>query len=131
MTSATGVLRSAHDGTCIGNRLPRGGTGAPRLPTLLALYAVLRCPGKMSKYLGELKEGDSVAFKGPIPKYPYKPNTKKEIGMVAGGEKARQDDTVTPWQTACGPPITQGLVSSALDGETCVLGCSTCNATCL
>lgn len=41
--------------------------------------------GVMSKYLGELKVGDAVAFKGPIPKYPYKANTKKEIGMIAGG----------------------------------------------
>jgi cytochrome-b5 reductase len=41
--------------------------------------------GKMSKHLGDLKVGESVAFKGPIPKYPYTANTKKEIGMVAGG----------------------------------------------
>lgn len=41
--------------------------------------------GKMSKHLGEMKVGESVAFKGPIPKYPYTPNAKKEIGMVAGG----------------------------------------------
>lgn len=42
--------------------------------------------GKMSKFLGELQVGDAVAFKGPIHKYPYSPNSKKEIGMVAGGE---------------------------------------------
>lgn len=41
--------------------------------------------GKMSKFLGDLSVGDSVAFKGPIPKYPYSANSKKEIGMVAGG----------------------------------------------
>jgi hypothetical protein len=40
----------------------------------------------MSKFLGDLAVGDSVAFKGPIPKYPYSANSKKEIGMVAGGE---------------------------------------------
>jgi NAD(P)H-flavin reductase len=48
----------------------------------------MHLPGKMSKHLGEMKVGESVAFKGPIPKYPYSPNTKKEIGMVAGGEQA-------------------------------------------
>lgn len=53
---------------------------------VLVVYTHL--PGKMSKHLGELKVGESVAFKGPIPKYPYSPNTKKEIGMVAGGEQA-------------------------------------------
>lgn len=48
----------------------------------------------MSKHLGELKVGESVAFKGPIPKYPYTANTKKEIGMVAGGEAPH-------WQDVC------------------------------
>jgi hypothetical protein len=57
-------------------------------PTSLvsSLSRVVIVPGKMSKFLGELKVGDAVAFKGPIPKYPYKANSKKEIGMVAGGE---------------------------------------------
>lgn len=41
--------------------------------------------GKMSKHIGELKVGDSLEMKGPIPKYPYQPNIKKNIGMVAGG----------------------------------------------
>jgi hypothetical protein len=51
---------------------------------LLCHYS--HCAGKMSKHLGDLKVGESVAFKGPIPKYPYTANTKKEIGMVAGGK---------------------------------------------
>lgn len=59
---------------------------ASPLPLLLSLCA----SGKMSKFLGELKVGDAVAFKGPIPKYPYKANSKKEIGMVAGGEGPRR-----------------------------------------
>lgn len=41
--------------------------------------------GKMSKYIGDLKIGDTLEMKGPIPKYPYQPNIKKKIGMVAGG----------------------------------------------
>lgn len=41
--------------------------------------------GKLSKYMGSLKEGDTLDFKGPLAKYPYEPNIKKNIGMVAGG----------------------------------------------
>jgi hypothetical protein len=32
-----------------------------------------------------LQPGDTLAMKGPFPKYPYKPNMKTQIGMVAGG----------------------------------------------
>lgn len=39
----------------------------------------------MSKHIGDLKVGDTLEIKGPIPKWPYKPNVKKHIGMVAGG----------------------------------------------
>lgn len=31
--------------------------------------------------------GEALAFKGPIMKYPYSANTKKEIGMIAGGRE--------------------------------------------
>lgn len=41
--------------------------------------------GKMSKHLGDMKVGDTLDFKGPIMKFPYKRNDLKEIGMVAGG----------------------------------------------
>lgn len=41
--------------------------------------------GKMSKYIGDMKVGDVLEMKGPIPKYPYRPCEKKEIGMIAGG----------------------------------------------
>jgi len=41
--------------------------------------------GIMSKHIDELKPGDSLEIKGPIPKFPYTANMKKEIGMVAGG----------------------------------------------
>lgn len=41
--------------------------------------------GKMSKHFGELKEGDTLEMKGPLPKFPYKANMKTKIGMVAGG----------------------------------------------
>jgi len=41
--------------------------------------------GKMSKHITSLKVGDSLDFKGPFPKFPYEANSKKAIGMVAGG----------------------------------------------
>ncbi|KAG9403652.1 NADH-cytochrome b5 reductase [Aphanomyces cochlioides] len=41
--------------------------------------------GAMSKYLVELKEGDSVDVKGPNIKFTYKPSSRKHIAMVAGG----------------------------------------------
>lgn len=41
--------------------------------------------GKMTQYMAGLKPGDYLDVKGPIPKLPYKPNMKKQIGMVAGG----------------------------------------------
>lgn len=41
--------------------------------------------GKMSQHIGSLKPGDTLEVKGPIPKIPYQPNMKKNIGMIAGG----------------------------------------------
>jgi cytochrome-b5 reductase len=41
--------------------------------------------GKMSKHIASLKPGDSLLIKGPVPKYPYKPNSKEVIGLIAGG----------------------------------------------
>lgn len=86
--------------------------------------------GKMSKFLGELQVGDAVAFKGPIPKYPYTPNSKKEIGMVAGGEQQRgrqpSRQHVVPATGSGDTPICQACVGvccqSCCHGST-VLGC--------
>ncbi len=41
--------------------------------------------GVMSKHIHSLQVGDSLEMKGPILKYDYKPSTKREIGMIAGG----------------------------------------------
>ncbi|CAM9740838.1 unnamed protein product [Ectocarpus sp. 6 AP-2014] len=41
--------------------------------------------GNVSSHLFSLKVGDTVAVKGPFPKFDYSPNVKKEIGMIAGG----------------------------------------------
>ena len=39
----------------------------------------------MSKYLTDMKPGDTIEMKGPIKKYDYHANKKAEIGMIAGG----------------------------------------------
>ncbi|MEW5305661.1 MAG: hypothetical protein WDW36_008187 [Sanguina aurantia] len=41
--------------------------------------------GIMSKHFDSLKVGDMLEMKGPILKYPYEPNSKKSIGLLAGG----------------------------------------------
>ncbi|CAG9463275.1 unnamed protein product [Pedinophyceae sp. YPF-701] len=41
--------------------------------------------GNMSKIFGDLKVGESIEMKGPIPKLPYEANKYKEVGMIAGG----------------------------------------------
>lgn len=41
--------------------------------------------GKMSQHIDNLKVGDTLDMKGPILKYPYTPNTKQHIVLIAGG----------------------------------------------
>jgi len=41
--------------------------------------------GNMSRHIASLKPGESLEIKGPMEKFPYKANSKKEIGMLAGG----------------------------------------------
>ncbi|ORX92399.1 putative NADH-cytochrome b5 reductase [Basidiobolus meristosporus CBS 931.73] len=41
--------------------------------------------GPMSEHIHNMKPGDTLAVKGPFPKYTYKPNTLSHIGMIAGG----------------------------------------------
>ncbi|KAL1525601.1 hypothetical protein AB1Y20_020455 [Prymnesium parvum] len=41
--------------------------------------------GKMSKHIASLKVGDTLEFKGPIPKFSYITNAFSHVGMVAGG----------------------------------------------
>nr|AFK47499.1 unknown [Medicago truncatula] len=43
--------------------------------------------GKMSQHFASLKPGDMVEVKGPIEKFKYTPNMKKNIGMIAGGSE--------------------------------------------
>lgn len=39
----------------------------------------------MSRYVHQLKKGDKLEIKGPIPKYPYEPNKFQKIVLIAGG----------------------------------------------
>ncbi|KAJ7070676.1 hypothetical protein C8F01DRAFT_1244387 [Mycena amicta] len=41
--------------------------------------------GVMSKYIHELKPGQSLDFKGPISKFPYKENEFDEVTLIGGG----------------------------------------------
>mmetsp|Transcript_25303 Transcript_25303/g.35452 ORF Transcript_25303/g.35452 Transcript_25303/m.35452 type:complete len:360 (+) Transcript_25303:57-1136(+) len=41
--------------------------------------------GNMSKFIQNLKVGETLEVKGPIKKIEYSPNMKKKIGMIAGG----------------------------------------------
>lgn len=41
--------------------------------------------GLMSSHIDSLKPGDTLSFKGPLPKYEIKPNMHKKIALLAGG----------------------------------------------
>ncbi|ODV81903.1 ferredoxin reductase-like protein [Suhomyces tanzawaensis NRRL Y-17324] len=41
--------------------------------------------GKMSTYTHDLKENDTLSFKGPIVKWKWEPNQYKEIALIGGG----------------------------------------------
>ncbi|ODV85730.1 hypothetical protein CANARDRAFT_7105 [[Candida] arabinofermentans NRRL YB-2248] len=41
--------------------------------------------GKMSSHIHDLKEGDTLSFKGPIVKWKWEPNSYKELTLIAGG----------------------------------------------
>lgn len=64
----------------------RGGLCCASAPTPPCCAA-----GKMSKHMGDMAVGDTLDFKGPIPKYAYKANEKKHIGGAAGGWPAAAD----------------------------------------
>lgn len=41
--------------------------------------------GNVSKYVHSLGPGDTLAVKGPVPKWPWKMNEFEEVGLIAGG----------------------------------------------
>ncbi len=49
-------------------------------------FVIKRYPeGPMSQHLHSMTPGQSLEFKGPIPKYPWSPNKHEHIALIAGG----------------------------------------------
>ncbi|EIM83228.1 ferredoxin reductase-like C-terminal NADP-linked domain-containing protein [Stereum hirsutum FP-91666 SS1] len=57
----------------------------PDEPGVLTLLVKKYDNGVASKYIHELKVGDKLAFKGPLPKYLYKANEFEEVALIGGG----------------------------------------------
>ncbi|KDO32645.1 hypothetical protein SPRG_02346 [Saprolegnia parasitica CBS 223.65] len=60
-------------------------TSAPTQAGFLDLIVKGYPNGSMSKHIVELQAGDSLDIKGPLMKFPYVANSRKHVGMVAGG----------------------------------------------
>ena len=73
------------DGTRANVMRPYTPISRPGVKGYLELAVKTYQDGKMSKHMESLKVGDTLDFKGPIVKLPYKANDYKTIGMVAGG----------------------------------------------
>jgi len=82
----------------------------PKQKDTLHLMVKNYAEGKMTNHIFSLKPGDQLSMKGPFPKWPYKPNEFKTIGMIAGGSG------ITPhWQ------IIQEIASNPQDKTKVVL----------
>ncbi|KAF8581700.1 cytochrome-b5 reductase [Ramaria rubella] len=57
----------------------------PDLPGELHFLIKKYDAGNASKHIHSLKEGDTLAIKGPIPKYPFKVNEFEEVALIGGG----------------------------------------------
>ncbi|KAF8203895.1 cytochrome-b5 reductase [Pholiota molesta] len=57
----------------------------PDAPGELTLLIKKYDTGNMSKYIHSLKEGDTLAIKGPIAKFPYQANEFEEVALIGGG----------------------------------------------
>jgi len=73
--------------SCAGKEVARPYTpiSGDEKPGAMDLVVKVYDQGKVSKAFGNMQVGDSMAMKGPFKKFEYKPNEKKEIGMIAGG----------------------------------------------
>lgn len=82
----------------------------PKQKDTLHLMVKKYAEGKMTNHIFSLKPGDQLSMKGPFPKWSYKPNEFKAIGMIAGGSG------ITPhWQ------IIQEITSNPQDKTKVVL----------
>ncbi|ESK96137.1 cytochrome-b5 reductase [Moniliophthora roreri MCA 2997] len=57
----------------------------PDQPGELTLLVKRYDQGNASKHIHSLKEGDTLAIKGPIPKWPWKMNEFDQVALVGGG----------------------------------------------
>ncbi|KAF9486386.1 cytochrome-b5 reductase [Pholiota conissans] len=57
----------------------------PDAPGELTLLVKRYEAGNMSKYISTLKEGETLAIKGPVTKFPYQANEFDEIALIGGG----------------------------------------------
>ncbi|KAK3436590.1 hypothetical protein EUGRSUZ_C01134 [Eucalyptus grandis] len=94
------VQLGLHVASCILTRAPTGQDAEGKTKYVVRPYTPISDPdakgyfdllikvypeGKMSQHFAILKPGDVVEVKGPIEKFKYTPNMKKNIGMIAGG----------------------------------------------
>ncbi|KAJ3509386.1 hypothetical protein NLJ89_g5247 [Agrocybe chaxingu] len=84
------VVKSSDPGGLVdakGNPIIRPYTpiSPPDAPGELTLLIKRYETGNMSRYIFGLKEGDTLAIKGPITKLPYQANEFDEIALIGGG----------------------------------------------
>ncbi|GAA5991799.1 hypothetical protein JCM10908_001146, partial [Rhodotorula pacifica] len=84
------VVKAAKEGECLNDKgkpviRPYTPVTAPDLEGKLELLIKHYPNGAFTEYLWKLKPGDAIAFKGPIPKHPWKANEFESVAMIAGG----------------------------------------------
>lgn len=61
----------------------------PFSPFILARsmdFLIKKYPGgALTTYIHEMKPGEELAFKGPLPKHQWKANEFEHVGLIAGG----------------------------------------------
>lgn len=84
------VVKAAEEGGCVDDKgkpviRPYTPVTAPNVEGKLELLIKRYEGGKMSQHIHGLKPGQSLAIKGPIPKFQYKANEFDEVAFIAGG----------------------------------------------
>ncbi|GAA6014348.1 hypothetical protein JCM11491_005051 [Sporobolomyces phaffii] len=84
------VVKAAKEGDAVGKNgkpvvRPYTPTTAPNTEGKLELLIKHYPGGVMTDHIFNLKQGDELQFKGPIPKFDYQPNQFESIALIAGG----------------------------------------------
>ncbi|TKA52067.1 hypothetical protein B0A53_04727 [Rhodotorula sp. CCFEE 5036] len=84
------VVKAAKEGECLNDKgkpviRPYTPVTKPDLEGKLELLIKHYPNGAFTEYLWKLQPGDAIAFKGPIPKHPWKANEFESVAMIAGG----------------------------------------------